>query len=74
MKTDQIHSAKVFYIDPQSMINLAKYDYYLLNGMDLPVYYFCSRYYDFDVSQRLPWKLLATANIYGQMGHSHVDI
>ena len=30
--------------------------------------------YDFDVSQRLPWKLLATANIYGQMGHSHVDI
>lgn len=62
MKTDQIHSAKVFYIDPQSMINLAKYDYYLLSGMDLPVYYFCSRYYDFDVSPKLHYKKVFAYN------------
>ena len=30
--------------------------------------------YYFYVSQRLPWKLLATAYTYGQMGHSHVDV
>ena len=30
--------------------------------------------YYFYVSQRLPWKLLATAYTYGQMGHSHQNI
>ena len=30
--------------------------------------------YYFYISQHLPWKLLATAYTYGQMGHSHVDV
>ena len=30
--------------------------------------------YYFYVSQRLPWKLLATAYTYGQMGHSPIDV
>ena len=30
--------------------------------------------YYFYLSQKLPWKLLATAYTYGQMGHSHVDV
>ena len=46
----------VFYIDPQSMINLAKYDYYLLRGIDMPICYFCSKYYDADVNPRLTYK------------------
>ena len=38
---------KVFYIDPMSMRNLARYDYNLLNGMESQVYYFCSKQYDY---------------------------
>ena len=30
--------------------------------------------YYFHLSQKLPWKLLATAYTYGQMGHSHQNI
>jgi len=47
---------KIFYIDPQSMINLAKYDYFLLEGIQLPIYYFCSKYYDFATLQELHYK------------------
>lgn len=46
----------VFYIDPQSMINLAKYDYYLLGGIDMPVCYFCSKYYDADINTKITYK------------------
>ena len=46
----------IFYIDPQSMINLAKYDYYLLRGIDMPVCYFCSKYYDADINPRMTYK------------------
>lgn len=37
----------IFYIDPQSMLNLARYDYHLLGGVRMSVHYFCSKYYDF---------------------------
>lgn len=41
------HHNTVFYIDPASMLNLAKYDYYLLQECPMPIHYFCSKYYDF---------------------------
>lgn len=53
---------RLFYIDPQSMINLAKYDYYLLRGIDLPIYYFCSKYYDADINPRITYKRVFTYN------------
>lgn len=52
----QQSSKHIFFVDPQSMINLAKYDYYLLEGVDLPVTYFCSKYYDFEINPRLTYK------------------
>ena len=45
--SNEKQTRKVFYIDPMSMRNLARYDYNLLNGMELQVYYFCSRQYDY---------------------------
>ena len=44
------------------MINLAKYDYYLLHDIDLPIVYFCSRYYDFEVNPRLRYKHVFSYN------------
>lgn len=41
---------KLFYIDPQSMINLAKYDYYLLHKNTMNIYYFCSKFYDYKIN------------------------
>ncbi len=37
----------IFFIDPQSMLNLAIYDYNLLSNIDGDIYYFCSKHYDF---------------------------
>ena len=38
----------IFFIDPQSMINLAVYDYHLLSDInDFDLYYICSKYLDF---------------------------
>lgn len=53
---------KIFYIDPQSMINLARYDYSLLSGIDLPIYYFCSKYYDTVVNPRINYKRVFAYN------------
>ncbi len=53
---------KVFYINPQSMINLAKYDYQLLSGMGMPVYYFCSKYYDAAYHPNIIYKKLFSYN------------
>lgn len=57
--------ARIFYIDPQSMINLAKYDYHLLQGIDMPVYYFCSKYYDAAAAPRVRYKKVFTYNKLG---------
>ena len=55
-------SNSIFYIDPQSMINLAKYDYYLLENITIPIYYFCSKYYDFEISTKLHYKKVFSYN------------
>lgn len=52
----------VFYVDPQSMINLAKYDYYLLEKISMPIYYFCSIYYDFDTNPALTYRKVFSYN------------
>lgn len=41
------HRTTVFYIDPMSMRNLARYDFHLLEHLVSDVYYFCSRHYDY---------------------------
>ena len=46
----------IYYVDPQSMLNLAKYDYYLLRNIDMPVMYFCSKYYDAAINPRITYK------------------
>ena len=45
--SNEKQTRKVFFIDPMSMRNVARYDYNLLNGMELQVYYFCSKHYDY---------------------------
>jgi len=52
----------IFYVDPQSMSNLAKYDYNLLRGIDMPIYYFCSTYYDCEVDPRLNYRRVFSYN------------
>ena len=52
----------VFYIDPQSMINLAKYDYMLLENIHLPIMYFCSKYYDYMENKNIRYKKLFKYN------------
>lgn len=37
----------VFFIDPQSMLNLAIYDYNLLSKLEGDFYFFCSKHYDY---------------------------
>lgn len=56
---------KVFYIDPQSMSNLAKYDYYLLKNIDMPVNYFCSKYYDAAYHPGIIYKKIFSYNKLG---------
>lgn len=46
----------IYFVDPQSMMNLAKYDYYLLRNIDMPVMYFCSKYYDAAINPRITYK------------------
>lgn len=52
----------IFYIDPQSMINLAKYDYLLLENIHLPIMYFCSKYYDYKENKSICYKKLFKYN------------
>lgn len=59
---------KIFYIDPQSMINLAKYDYHLLRSIDMPVYYFCSKYYDANYAPAIYYKKVFSYNKLGNNG------
>lgn len=59
---------KIFYIDPQSMINLAKYDYHLLRGIDMPVYYFCSKNYDANYAPSIYYKKVFSYNKLGSNG------
>lgn len=48
-------SNKIFYIDPQSMHNLAEYDYSVTKNMDCEIIYICSKYYDYDINPKLTY-------------------
>ena len=48
-------SNKIFYIDPQSMHNLAEYDYFVTKNMDCEIIYICSKYYDYDINPKLTY-------------------
>ena len=48
-------SNKIFYIDPQSMHNLAEYDYSVTKNMDCEIIYICSKYYDYDIKTKLSY-------------------
>ena len=47
------------------MINLAKYDYYLLRGIDMSIYYFCSKYYDAAYESGIIYKKVFSYNKLG---------
>lgn len=48
-------SKPVFYIDPQSMRNLSIYDYCLMEGLNVDVMYFCSKYYDYKYHRHIKY-------------------
>ena len=56
-------SNKIFYIDPQSMHNLAEYDYSVTKNMDCEIIYICSKYYDYDINPKLTYIALSTLYI-----------
>ncbi len=58
---------RIAYVDPQSMINLAKYDYYLLRDIDMDIHYFCSKQYDFEVNPRISYRKVFS---YNKMEHN----
>lgn len=45
----------IFFIDPQSMGNLAEYDYSVTQGMNCNIIYLCSKYYDYDINKKLTY-------------------
>lgn len=46
---------KIFFIDPQSMSNLAEYDYSVTSEMDCDLTYLCSKHYDYAVNERIKY-------------------
>uniref|UniRef100_UPI00402972AC glycosyltransferase n=1 Tax=Prevotella sp. TaxID=59823 RepID=UPI00402972AC len=45
----------IFYINPQSMSNLAEYDYFVTFGIKYRIIYLCSKFYDYHVNPKLKY-------------------
>lgn len=53
---------KVFFIDPMSMSNLARYDYCLMSAMNSDITYFCSKFLDIAEHSHIRYKRVFNYN------------
>lgn len=45
----------IFFIDPQSMGNLAEYDYSVTHEINCNIIYLCSKYYDYNINKKIKY-------------------